>query len=75
MKRTQARVEAYDKLIEIGEKLYLSVKRSARMGNGKFMTVARWQGEYRVMTNGKLDLAATLENLKKAQQLLDTAFP
>ena len=44
------------------------------MGNGKFMTVARWEDEYRVMTDAKLDIAATLENLKKAQGILDVAF-
>ncbi|WP_018618346.1 hypothetical protein [Spirosoma luteum] len=42
---------------------------------GYWMTIARWQGEYRVMTDSKLDIAATLENLKKAQQLLNIAFP
>ncbi len=47
----------------------------AKLSTGFWMTVARWQGEYRVMTDGKLDMAATLENLKKAQQLLDKAFP
>jgi hypothetical protein len=73
--RRNAREDAYESVQRTASQLSVNIERPERMGNGKFMTVARRKEDYRVMTNGKLDLAATLENLKKAQQLLDTAFP
>ena len=72
--RRNAREDAYERVQLTASQLSVKVERPERMGNGKFMTVARWQGEYREMNDGKLDMVATLENLKKAQQLLDTAF-
>ncbi|GAB3775289.1 hypothetical protein GCM10028818_19230 [Spirosoma horti] len=70
-KRAQAREEAYDKLRAV----HTEVERPKRMGNGLYMTVARWKGDYRKSKDNKLDFEATLETLKKAQQILDTAFP
>jgi len=73
--RRSARDEAYQKIQQTGSRLNENVIRPERMGNGKFMTVSRWSGDYRVFNNGQLDFPATLENLKKAQQILDAAFP
>ncbi|MVM41410.1 hypothetical protein GO730_33140 [Spirosoma sp. HMF3257] len=74
-KRYEAREEAYRKLIETANELGItSIKRPGRMGNGRYMTVLRWDGDYLESANGKLDFNATLENLKKAQLILDTAF-
>ena len=73
--RSEAREEAYWHLIKTNEQFGLPVERPKRMGNGKFMTVLRWKGDYREPKDGrKLDMTATLENLKKAQILLDATF-
>lgn len=73
--RRNARDEAHQKIQQAASQLGADTGRPERMGNGKFMTVARWQGDYREFSNGQLDMDATLENLKIAQQILDTAFP
>ena len=71
-KRAQAREETYYKL----KGVYPNLIRPKRMGNGLYMTVARWNSDYRGMReDGTLDFEATLQNLRKAQQILDTAFP
>jgi hypothetical protein len=72
--RRNARDEAYQRIQQTAYKLNKNVRRPDRMGNGKFMTVARWDGDYLVFGDGQLDLDATLENLKAAQQILDTTF-
>lgn len=69
--RSQAREEVYQKLKEVDA----DIERPKRMGNGLYMTVAKWPKDYREAKDGKLDFEATLGNLKKAQQILDTAFP
>jgi hypothetical protein len=75
-KRAIAREEAFQKLKKIAAQLGISsVKRPERMGNGQYMTVLRWDDDYRAHQNGFLDFDNTLETLKKAQQILDTAFP
>lgn len=74
-RRQEARDEAHRKLVEAGKQLNMSVKRPDRMGNGRYMTVAKWPKDYRKPKDGKLDFEATLKNLRKAQQILDTAFP
>ncbi|AUD04393.1 hypothetical protein [Spirosoma pollinicola] len=74
LKRQEYRLDAYNKLAKASEQLGLEIKRPARMGNGRYMTVSRWKGNYREVKEGKLDFDATLENLKKAQHILDTAF-
>ncbi len=72
--RRSARDEALRLIQQAASQLNATVGRPERMGNGKFMTVARWQGDYRVFSEGMLDMDATLVNLKKAQNLLDAAF-
>jgi hypothetical protein len=64
--RRNARDEAHQKIQQAASQLNTTVGRPERMGNGKFMTVARWQGDYRVFSEGKLDMDATLMNLKQA---------
>ncbi|MBC8153491.1 MAG: PD-(D/E)XK nuclease family protein [Bacteroidetes bacterium] len=72
--RRVVRDDAHQRIMNAASQLNFGVDRPERMGNGRFMTVARWTGEYRVFTDGKLDFEATLANLKKAQRILDTAF-
>ncbi|WP_158500577.1 PD-(D/E)XK nuclease family protein [Spirosoma radiotolerans] len=74
-KRQESRGEAYQKLTEASSQLGVELSRPTRMGSGRYMTVLRWKGDYRSQKDNKLDFDATLENLKKAQQILDTAFP
>ena len=73
--RRSARDEAHQKLLQTIHQHEATLQRPERMGNGKFMTVARWDKDYRVFNNGQLDMEATLKNLKKAQDILDLAFP
>ncbi len=74
--RRDSREEAFEKLRQTAQQLNMEIQRPDRMGNGKFMTVARWEGDYRVFNfnNGMLDMDATRRNLNKAQELLDAAF-
>lgn len=72
--RRGARNQAFEKIQESASQLGMILQRPERMGNGKFMTVLRWQGDYRESKDRKLDMTSTLENLKKAQMLLDAAF-
>ncbi len=72
--RRVVRDDAHQRIMDAASRLSISVGRPERMGNGRFTTVARWTGEYRVFSDGKLDFDATLANLEKAQQILDTAF-
>lgn len=72
--RRVARNDAHHRLIKAATQSNISVDRPKRMGNGLFMTVARWSNDYRVFSDGKLDFDATLANLKKAQKILDAAF-
>ncbi|QJW89564.1 hypothetical protein HNV11_09310 [Spirosoma taeanense] len=72
--RNEAREKAYYQLTEAGRQLNAAVERPKRMGNGRYMTVLRWKDDYRVYEDGKLAVDATLNNLKKAQQILDLAF-
>ena len=73
--RRSARDEAHQRIVQAASQLNANVVRPERMGNGKFMTVARWSGDYRAVIDGKLDIDSTLINLKKAQDILDAAFP
>ena len=72
--RRNARDEAFGELRQIASQSNVEIQRPDRMGNGKFMTVARWKDDYRVFNNGVLNMPATLENLKKAQTVIDKAF-
>ena len=72
--RRNAREDAYESVQRTASQLSVNIERPERMGNGKFMTVARWKEDYREITDGKLDMAATLKNLKKAQMIIDKAF-
>jgi hypothetical protein len=72
--RRNAREDAYQQVQATASQLGTNVTRPGRMGNGKFMTVARWPHDYRVFSNGTLDMDATLLNLKKAQAIIDLAW-
>ncbi len=75
LKRQSARDEAHHVIMKSASQVGLTASRPDRMGNGKYMTVARIK-DYRVSTpDGCLDMVTTLENLKKAQEILDLAFP
>ncbi|WP_020595111.1 PD-(D/E)XK nuclease family protein [Spirosoma panaciterrae] len=75
-KRSMAREKAFQKLMAAAIQLNsIRVERPKRMGNGRYMTVMRWDGDYRQKRNGLLDFQETLENLKKAQEVLDKTFP
>jgi hypothetical protein len=72
--RRNARDEAYQRIIQASPQFGLEVNRPAKMGNGRFMTVAYAKNDYRILYDGKIDLDATLEILKKAQDVIDAAF-
>jgi hypothetical protein len=72
--RRNSREGAYNRIMQTAPKLGLDIVRPERMGNGKFMTVARMKDDYRITSDNKFNLDATLVNLKKAQEILDAAF-
>lgn len=72
--RRNAREEACQRIIQASLQVGLEVSRPARMGNGRFMTVAYAKNDYRILYDGKIELDATMGILKKAQDIIDAAF-
>ena len=60
---------------EKGEEYGLDLIKPVRFGNGYYMTTCLYSGEYRKTSNGILDIRKTVENLKKAEALLESVFP
>ena len=50
------------------------VKRPRVMRVGNTMTVGHWDGDWLAFSNGKINLADTIANLRKAEVILDRAF-
>ncbi|MEZ0486221.1 hypothetical protein [Fibrella aquatica] len=70
-----AQDEANRLILQAARQLGLSgVERPKYMRTGRAMTVAYWK-EYMVLSGDNLDSESTIENLIKAQVILDTAFP
>ncbi len=50
----------------------VNVVKPERFGSGKSMTVCTYDGDYRVFKNNKIDIDATVDRLKAAEELLDS---
>ncbi|MBO0929466.1 PD-(D/E)XK nuclease family protein [Fibrella aquatilis] len=73
--RSAVREEAFQAIVANAPHSSPTDLRPKRMGNGKYMTVARLE-DYRVKdSDGLIKMDATLENLREAQDILDAAFP
>ncbi|WP_146624472.1 PD-(D/E)XK nuclease family protein [Larkinella arboricola] len=72
--RVTARAKAYDLLLEVTQNADMKFVRPARMGNGRYMTVLVMDGDYRLYSNGTLDLKNTVERLRALTYLLMNAF-
>jgi hypothetical protein len=74
--RATAWEEWHNALVTAAGFSQLPLQRPARRGSGTWMTVARADGEYRrTKLDGTLDIEGTLEVLRKAEALLDSAIP
>jgi hypothetical protein len=70
-----AREQVYMKLHEAASLTQLVVKRPVRMGNGKYMTVMKLRGDYRVFDEfRRFDMDKTIENLQAAERVITLAF-
>ncbi|MBO0936134.1 PD-(D/E)XK nuclease family protein [Fibrella sp. HMF5335] len=70
MDKATTRDEAYRAIVAVaGRDL-----RPKRMGNGKYMTVAQMDSYLHKDSEGLVNIEATIEELKKAQDIIDAAF-
>lgn len=53
-----------------GQESGLKLKKPRRFGNGKYMTVCIYDGEYRECSNGIIDIDKTISRLRNAEALL-----
>ena len=61
----------HSRIKEKGSEYDLVLEKPARFGNGTYMTVCIYGGEYRITDdNGILNVASTVKRLKKAEELL-----
>ena len=51
----------------------LSITKPKRLGSGRSVTVAVLENDFRVFSDGVLDMDASVDVLKKAQSVLDKA--
>jgi hypothetical protein len=71
---SKLRNQWHRKIVETSKGHDLSVKKPARFGHGKQMTVAILENDYRVTDeNNKLDLEMTIQKLTEAVTILDEA--
>ncbi len=72
VKRTELRDLWHSKLISESAVRGIPLRRPRRLGNGAYMTVAVYDGEYRLLNdNGLIDIDATCALLRKAGVFLD----
>jgi hypothetical protein len=68
--RRALRSRWHRRIIEKSEGFNLRITKPNRFGSGQYMTVCIFEGDYRVSKNGVIDLEATLDRLRKAEDLL-----
>ena len=72
--RSERRQHWHKQIVQAGESLRLPIKKPARFGYGKTMTVAILEGDWRRSgSGGRLDLEKTVEVLNKAERVLQAA--
>lgn len=73
-RRTDLRTYWYKQIREAGKEQSFPVVKPKKFGHGDTMTVALYNGEYRVLNKtGILDIESTVNIIKKASNLLDHA--
>lgn len=73
-RRGERRHHWHQRILKAARELGQPVIKPARLGSGESMTVALYDGEYRVLNaEGVLDFDATLARLRDAQAVLDLA--
>ena len=74
-KRRERRWHWHERIVQAGESEGMTLKKPARFGSGKTMTVAILEGDWRQSgRDGRLDLEKTVEELKKAERVLQAAL-
>lgn len=70
--RRELRWEWYEKIKSTSKKFEINLKKPERFGNGNYMTVCVYDGEYRVVENGVVNLQKTVDLLKCAEKILES---
>jgi hypothetical protein len=68
--RTKLRSKWHKAIKTQGRNYGLDLAKPARFGNGEYMTVCVFNGEYRETNSGVVDIDKTVERLRKAENLL-----
>lgn len=71
--RSNLRNSWYEAITQTAISEGFNIKKPDRFGHGRVMTVAQYEGDYRVFDGDTLDLFRTLEILKKAEEVLNKA--
>lgn len=73
--RKELRAKWHEQIKEKSNEYKLSLKKPSRFGNGQYMTVCIYDGDYRVTNEDKvIDIASTVRILKKAESLLESLY-
>jgi GNAT superfamily N-acetyltransferase len=74
-RRRELRTKWHERIKEKARKNGIPVKKPSRFGNGQYMTVCIYEGDYR-KTNGDnvIDITSTVKLLKKAESLLESVY-
>jgi hypothetical protein len=73
--RTELRTKWYEQIKEKAKENELSLKKPGRFGNGQYMTVCIYDGDYRVTNDDNvIDITGTVTLLKKAESLLESVY-
>jgi hypothetical protein len=68
--RSEFRKKWHDKIMQTCEGKNLNVCKPKRFGNGKFMTVAVLNGDYRCTKDNKFNIEKTIKQLKEMENIL-----
>ena len=70
-RRPELKREWHERVMAAGDG---KVVRPRVLRSGKTMTVGHWDGEWLAFSNGRVDFAATIANLKEAERILEQSF-
>lgn len=68
--RKYLRKKWYSIIQSEGKKQGLKLNKPSRFGSGKYMTICIFEGEYREIKSGEIDIKKTIELLRKAEKIL-----
>ena len=72
--RTKLRSKWHEAIKAQAKRYGLDLVKPSRFGNGEYMTVCVFNGEYREIKNGVIDIDKTVDLLRKAESLLKSVY-